>query len=394
MARLISLTVQWILRKLGLLIVIVAILVGAAMLQSEWREHREIQAALGDRVEKQAAAFDRELDAIDAGIQAFETQAQASRGQYLDLAKQARAARVAAQRARTRVEVLEENLWPWDTYVRPAKVVELKAARAKFAALDRAARTAEATRARSSAAVATLRKQVEQLESLRAEHLASADAFDRWHEAQRAEVERNPRERMIATVKSRIPLALGILAGILLLPALIKTILYFGVAPLAGRLAPVRILPAADAPPFPRPPRSEVSAALEIAPGEELLVQPDFLQSSSQPAIKRTRWFLNPRLPFASLASGMFALTSVRPEGAMPTRAVVSSQRDPFSEIGVIDIPAGAAMVIQPRSLAAVVKPAGEPTRITPALAARQRCTRGSRCSCAISSSTGRAGCC
>ena len=33
--------------------------------------------------------------------------------------------------------------------------------------------------------------------------------------------------------------------------------------------------------------------------------------SSSQPAIKRTRWFLNPHLPFASLASGMFALTSV-----------------------------------------------------------------------------------
>ena len=210
-----------------------------------------------------------------------------------------------------------------------------------------------------------MRKQVEALESRARGSSRSADAFDRWLEAQRAQVERNPRERMIATVKSRLPLALGILAGILLLPALIKTILYFGVAPLAGRLAPVRILPSADAPPFPRPPRSEVSAALEIAPGDELLVQPDFLQSSSQPAIKRTRWFLNPRLPFASLASGMFALTSVRPEGATTTRAVVSSQRDPFSEIGVIDIPAGAAMVIQPRSLAAVVKPAGQPTHIT-----------------------------
>ena len=299
------------------------------------------------------------------GSRLFESQAQASRGQYLDLAKQARAARAAAQRARARVKVLEDNYWPWDDYISPAKFVELKAARANAAALDRAARTAETARARSSAAVAALRKQVELLESRRTQHLAKTDAFELDLKAKRAEVEHNPRERMIALVKSKILPALAIVAGILLLPAIIKTILYFGVAPLAGRLAPVRILPAADAPPFPRPPRSEVSAALEIAPGEELLVQPDFLQSSSQPAIKRTRWFLNPRLPFASLASGMFALTSVRPEGATPTRAVVSSQRDPFSEIGVIDIPAGAAMVIQPRSLAAVVKPAGEPTHIS-----------------------------
>jgi hypothetical protein len=365
MSRVIAQVITWIVRKLGLLIVIVAILVGASMLQSEWREHRELQASLGQQATDQLAAFERELDAIDAGIQAFETQAQASRGEYLDLAKQSQAARRAAQRARARVEFLERNYWWWDDYISPAKLVELKAARAQYAALDRSARLAEAARARKSAAVAALRKQVEQLELRRAEHVARSDTFERRLEMQRAEVEQNPREQMIATVKSRIPLAIFILAGFLLLPAILKTVLYFGIAPLAGQLAPVRILPAADPPPFPTPPRSEVSAALEIAPGEELLVQPDFLQSSSQPAIKRTRWFLNPRLPFASLASGMFALTSVRPEGQTPTRAVVSSQRDPFSEIGVIDIPAGAAMVIQPRSLAAVVKPAGEPTHIT-----------------------------
>ena len=367
MARLISLTVQWILRKLGLLIVIVAILVGAAMLNRSGSEHREIQAALGDRGDgtgslRSSANWMRSTLASRPSRR----RRRASRGQYLDLAKQARAARVAAQRARTRVEKFSrKTYWSWDDLCQSRKG---RGAQGRAREVRRARSRGTGGRGHPGPQLRgrrDLRKQVEQLESRRAEHLASADAFDRQHEQQAREVERNPREQMIATVKSRIPLALGILAGILLLPALIKTILYFGVAPLAGRLAPVRILPAADAPPFPRPPRSEVSAALEIAPGEELLVQPDFLQSSSQPAIKRTRWFLNPRLPFASLASGMFALTSVRPEGEAPTRAVVSSQRDPFSEIGVIDIPAGAAMVIQPRSLAAVVKPAGEPTHIT-----------------------------
>src|SRR5688500_17505390 len=99
MTRLVAQVIAWFVRKLGLLIVIVAILVGATMLQSEWREHREIQASLGQQATDQLAAFERELDAIDADIQAFETQAQASRGEYLDLAKQSQAARRAAQRA-------------------------------------------------------------------------------------------------------------------------------------------------------------------------------------------------------------------------------------------------------------------------------------------------------
>jgi hypothetical protein len=365
MARLIAQLIQWIVRKLGLLIVIVAVLVIASVLRSEWQAHREAQAALGQQATGRIAAFQRELDAIDANIDAFETQAQASRGEYLDLAKQARAARRAAHRARARLDVLERNYWWWDDYVSPAKVAELKAARAAYAALDRSASAAEKARAQKSNAVAALRRQAEALESHRARILVQADDYEQRLATQRADTERNPRERMIATVKSKLPIAFVILAGILLLPAIIKTILYFGIAPLAGRLAPVRILPNAEPPPFPKPERSEVSAALEIAPGDELLVQPDYLQSSSQPAIKRTRWFLNPRLPFASLVSGMFALTSVRPEGETKTRAVVSSQRDPFSEIGVIEIPAGAAMVIQPRALAALVKPAGQPTHIT-----------------------------
>jgi hypothetical protein len=94
-------------------------------------------------------------------------------------------------------------------------------------------------------------------------------------------------------------------------------------------------------------------------------VQPDFLQSSSQPAAKRTRWFLNPRLPFASIASGLFALTSIRPAGDASTRVVVSALRDPFGEVGIIGIPEGAAMVVHPRALAGILKPAGSPANIS-----------------------------
>jgi hypothetical protein len=289
-----------------------------------------------------------------------------------------------------RRDALERGYWWWDSYVNPGKLVELQTARATYAALDRTARAAEATRARASAAATALRRQAAQLESRRAGLLQVIEnpelavspqqaalnaaknrkqqeiaAFEGVLETQRTQLESDPRERLIATIKAKLPLALGIMVGILLLPIAVKALFYFVLAPLAGRLAPVRILPLAEPPPFPRPPTSMVSASLEIAPGSELLVQPEFLQSSSQPAVKRTRWFLNPRLPFASIASGMFALTSIRPEGTTPTRVTISSQRDPFSEIGVIAIPDRAAMVIQPRSLAGIVKPAGAPTHIT-----------------------------
>ena len=55
-------------------------------------------------------------------------------------------------------------------------------------------------------------------------------------EAERDRIASNPRERLIATIKSRIPLALGILAGILLMPVAIKALFYFVLAPLASRL--------------------------------------------------------------------------------------------------------------------------------------------------------------
>jgi hypothetical protein len=423
MPRLIAMILRSLLGKLGLLLVILALLLAGAWLKSEWEQHRAARGVLeqqeavldGLRADLQslevAIAADQaewrretavrmralweELDALNDRIAAFERQSQAARGEYLDLAREAQAARRAANQAEAKLDALERNYWWWDSYVSPAKLVELQAARASHAALDRTARALESARARSSQAAASIRREIATLQarqkvllhtiedpahsqSPRHASLAATrdrkqqeiDAFDAVLDTERARVESNPRERLIATIKSRIPLALGILAGILLLPVAIKALFYYVLAPLAGRLGPIRILPDAgpprSAPPPAVPPaRSAVSATVDIPPGEELLVQPDFLQSSSQPARKRTRWFLNPRLPFASLASGMFALTSVQPEGETPTRVVVSSQRDPFSEIGVVTLPAGAAMVIHPRSLAGVVKPADGAARIT-----------------------------
>ena len=417
MAHLLAQVLQWIVRKLGLLVVIIAILLVGSWLKAEWDQHRAAQDALeqqesllddlhaelrsidaaieADQAEWRRQTEDRmralwqQLDEINARIRDFERRMQTARGEYLDLARQAQAARRAANEAKFRLDALEREYWWWDDYLRPDKLVALKAARAKYAALDRTAVAAEAARATASKAAAALRLEANALRARQAGLLTVIEdpatsqspqrqaliasqtrkheeigAFEQMLESQRGQVERNPRERLIATIKRQLPIALGVLAGIMLMPVLIKAFLYFVLAPLAGRLSPIRILPGDDAPAVP-PAKSSVSASLDISPGQELLVQPDYLQSSSKPAIKRTRWLLNPRLPIASLASGMYALTSVRPERDTSTRVVVSSQRDPFSEIGLVVVPEGAAMVVHPRSLCGIVKPAGRPANIT-----------------------------
>ena len=151
----------------------------------------------------------------------------------------------------------------------------------------------------------------------------------------------------------------------MLAPVLIKAFFYFVLAPLAQALEPIRILPDERAPGIPPPLQSAVSLSVDVDAADEILLHPDFVQSSSLPARKQTQWLLNPRLPLSSLAAGLFALTRIRPEGADATRVVVSSQNDPLGEIGLIELPAGAAMVVQPRSLVGVVKPAGVPVAIT-----------------------------
>jgi uncharacterized protein (AIM24 family) len=184
--------------------------------------------------------------------------------------------------------------------------------------------------------------------------------------AQRERAARDPRQQLLDAVLRQLPLALAILAAALLAPVAIKALFFFVLAPIAARQPPVRVRPDPRAPEVPLPTGASVAVAIDLAPDEELLVHPDYLQGTSQTARKQTQWLLNPALPFASLASGLFALTRVAPAtGAAGTHVTVAAQHDPLDELAVLDLPAGAAMVLQPRGLVGVVRPAGQPVRIT-----------------------------
>lgn len=187
------------------------------------------------------------------------------------------------------------------------------------------------------------------------------------------ELEKSFLARTLLKAREVLPAAMWILAGIILIPVAIKVFFYFVIAPWAAGRPPIRILPTASG--HVRSGREEgmtgnvgknasgVSLPIVLGDDQELLLKPEYLQSTSQHARKSTKWFLNSEIPVASLLSGMFMLTRISPAGA--ERVVISSTRDSDIEFGVIDLAEDAAFVCQPRCLVGVVQDRRNPMRIT-----------------------------
>lgn len=169
----------------------------------------------------------------------------------------------------------------------------------------------------------------------------------------------------IDTARRVWPVAAWTLLAIILTPIAIKLLFYFVLAPLAARRPPVCLLPGSEGevivPPSGR--ISAVSQSVVLQAGEEMLVHPQYLQSAALAAPKSTRWLLSWAMPFTSMAAGLTALVRVLPHGAEPL--VVSSTRDPLSEVGLIVLPAGSALALQPRNLIGLVQQQAAPLRIT-----------------------------
>jgi uncharacterized protein (AIM24 family) len=123
------------------------------------------------------------------------------------------------------------------------------------------------------------------------------------------------------------------------------------------------IEPATGAEAAPRERISGVSLDVVLQEGEELLVHPEFLQSSAERARKSTQWILNRRYPFTSIAAGMVALTRIR--GGAGERFVVSSRSDPLAEVASVELGDDEALVLQPRSLVGLVQNVDQPIHLS-----------------------------
>ena len=164
-------------------------------------------------------------------------------------------------------------------------------------------------------------------------------------------------------VQEVLPTAGLILLGCIFAPIVIKALFYFVLAPLATRRPPVRLLPDSNGALTLETGASSVSCAITVDSVHELLVHPDYLQSASVNGEKTTQWLLNWRFAFTSLSAGMVALTRIRCDA--PESFVISATRNALAEIGVLHLPAGSAVVMQPHNLVGVIQRRDTPLRIT-----------------------------
>lgn len=193
------------------------------------------------------------------------------------------------------------------------------------------------------AAMAPLRERLEQAEKLAAENLA----WQAWQAA-----------------RPVLPAALGVLLGWWLVPAAIRSLFYFVLAPLAARLPPIviqaaqRAAPATSAAGGGNTVVSAISRRLLLAPGQELLIRPDYCQSQPVEVTITTKVLFDWKSWLTSVAAHLWMLKRLR--AARSADIVVSSATDPLDELALIEIAAGEAFVLQPRGLVGVLYQTGQ----------------------------------
>jgi hypothetical protein len=176
------------------------------------------------------------------------------------------------------------------------------------------------------------------------------------------QADRNITWKVISAVQPVLPTALGIVAMLWVVPLAIRALFYFVLAPLAARRPPVVIDAKAGGAIHPsatfasKPDQkniSSISKTLELKPGDELLIHPDYCQSLPTGVSTNTKLLFDWRYPIASIAAHLWMLKRVHTR--QPTDIVISATRDPLDEVAVLDIPAGCAFVLQPRALVGVI---------------------------------------
>ena len=362
MSKLVLLLIKWIVQRLAVLVLILAVLLVGVWIKSEWSKLSRTMEEIG-RKERFMRSLEGELERLNGEIEKEAGPQREMLAKLASLDEAASTARDAAEMAKFRWDYWRGQVGWYQALMEQWKVAKRETAKAEYWARHGTAVAAE--KARDLYAETLKDSRIYQLLKDKNEVESASRQLAQLIGEEKEAVRNDPKQRLVAAIRSQLPTALWILLGIILTPVLIKAFFYYVLAPLAQLLPPIRILPDSEAPAIPGPVPSAVSLAFEIGPDEEILVHPDFLQSSSLPARKRTQWFLNPRMPFSSIASGMFMLTRIQPEEDGTSKVMVSSQNDAFGEIGMLELPDGAAVVVQPRSLAGIIKRQGDRVFIT-----------------------------
>jgi hypothetical protein len=159
---------------------------------------------------------------------------------------------------------------------------------------------------------------------------------------------------VLAWEKTKWYIALA-LAAYFFGPTLWALTLYYLVAPFMARGRAIRFGPDPGA--LPEVAESRVSIETVLRPGDILRIKEKFLQASDEGMGKHTRFVLDWRIPFTSLACGLVELVELRnARAAGEYRVTLSNGVDPHIEMAQVTIPSGASLILRPSFLAGVLQ--------------------------------------
>lgn len=155
-----------------------------------------------------------------------------------------------------------------------------------------------------------------------------------------------------------------ILLALIVVPFLWKVLAYYLVAPVVQNSQPISLedQPAEAAKISVTP--SHPAQRLHLNQGEVLLTRVDYLQGSMGSFEKNTKWLMDWRYPFSSLAAGLCIMTKIHNPSEQGGDVTLSTQEDATEELAVVEIPKGVSLVFRPNFLIAVCHPADNPPRI------------------------------
>ena len=166
--------------------------------------------------------------------------------------------------------------------------------------------------------------------------------------------------------------AFVVLVSWILVPFAIRALFYFVLAPLAARARPIVIARhRSDMDRLFRPwhrlrehgPQiAAVSKRIVLGPDDEMLIRPAYCQSQPEHAEIGTKVLFDWSYWLPSIAAHLWMLDRIRTRQA--AEIVVSSTVDALEEVALLEIPAGAAFVLQARGLVGVRYRRGQRPRI------------------------------
>ena len=84
---------------------------------------------------------------------------------------------------------------------------------------------------------------------------------------------------------------------------------------------------------------SHPAQRIHLGKDEVLMAKVDYLQGSMGGFEKRTKWLMDWRYPFSSMAAGLFILTRIHNTGSVGGQVTLSTSEDATEELAVLDIP-------------------------------------------------------